>query len=88
MSGSTFEWPKGQSRYAVLANELGKQIKSGKYKTGDFIPTEVRLCETYGVSRFTARQAVQELKKQGLVIRSRLRGDQPQTVGRRVRLFV
>lgn len=68
MSGSTFEWPKGQSRYAVLANELARKIKSGKYKTGDFIPTEVRLCEAYGVSRFTARQAVQELKKQGLVI--------------------
>jgi DNA-binding GntR family transcriptional regulator len=68
MSGSAIEWPKGQSRYTVLAGELAKQIKSGKYKPGDFLPTEVRLCETYGVSRFTARQAIQELKKRALVI--------------------
>jgi DNA-binding GntR family transcriptional regulator len=68
MSGSAIDWPKGQSRYAVLANELAKQIQSGKYKQGDFLPAEVRLCETYGVSRFTARQAIQELKKRALVV--------------------
>ena len=68
MIGSAIEWPKGQSRYAVLASELAKQIKAGKYKPGDFLPTELRLCETYGVSRFTARQAIQELKKRALVI--------------------
>lgn len=68
MSGSAIDWPKGQSRYAVLASELTKQIQSGKYKTGDFLPTELRLCETYGVSRFTARQAIQELKKRALVV--------------------
>lgn len=68
MSGSAIEWPKGQSRYTVLASELAKQIKAGKYKPGDFLPTETRLCETYGVSRFTARQAIQELKKRALVI--------------------
>ena len=68
MSGSAIQWPKGQSRYAVLASELAKQIKAGKYKPGDFLPTEVRLCETYSVSRFTARQAIQALKKRALVI--------------------
>ena len=68
MSGSAIDWPRGQSRYTVLASELAKQIKAGKYKPGDFLPTEIRLCETYGVSRFTARQAIQELKKRSLVI--------------------
>lgn len=67
MSSHAIQWPKGQSRYMVLAEQLAGQIQNGQYKPGEFLPAEAHLCDTYGVSRFTARQAIQELKKRGFI---------------------
>lgn len=41
---------------------------------GDRIPTEQELCEQYGVSRITVRQAVSSLVKEGILARQRGRG--------------
>ena len=67
MSKAAIQWPKGQSRYMVLADQLLSQIQQGQYKPGDYLPAEAQLCSAYGVSRFTARQAIQELKRQGVI---------------------
>ena len=68
MRKSAIRWPKGQTRYIVLADHLMKQIQQGQYKPGEYLPTEAQICSAYGVSRFTVRQAIQELQQRGNII--------------------
>ncbi len=60
-----------QPRYAQLAKTLLNEITSGKYPIDSYLPTELELCEQFGVSRFTVRQAMRELVQQGLLVRQR-----------------
>ena len=58
-----------QPRYLQLAQTLLNEIESGKYPIGSLLPTEFVLCEQFGVSRATAREAVKRLVQMGLVVR-------------------
>lgn len=58
-----------QHRYERIAKALGEQIASGKFAVGDALPTEARLCRRYGVSRYTAREALRQLRDAGLITR-------------------
>jgi GntR family transcriptional regulator len=58
-----------QPRYLQLAQTLLNEIESGKYPIGSQLPTEFVLCEQFGVSRATAREAVKRLVAMGLVVR-------------------
>src|SRR5688572_4838947 len=58
---------KGQPLYVRLAQSLGDGIASGRYSVGTLLPTEAKLGQTFGVSRYTVRQAIQHLRHQGLV---------------------
>ena len=49
--------------------ELSNQIKSGKYKPGDKIPSEPQLVYTYEISRVTVRNAMQQLVNDGVLIK-------------------
>ncbi len=60
--------------YHQLENELREQILSGAIPPGSSLPSEPRLAQRYGVSRGTARQALDRLELSGLVIRRRGRG--------------
>jgi GntR family transcriptional regulator len=60
--------------YRQIAHHLRDSIASGKYGPGDKIPTEPELSECYGVSRITARQAVEHLVREGLVARKQGKG--------------
>lgn len=42
-------------------------IYSGKWKAGDRLPSESELCESFGVSRVTIRQAIQKLAALDLI---------------------
>lgn len=53
---------------------LRDRILSGAHTEGDRLPSEAELCETFGVSRITAKRAMDELAAEGLVTRSRGRG--------------
>ena len=57
-----------------LANQLREAIARGVYKIGDRIPAELQLIQRFGVSRITARQAVDALAREGLVIRKQGKG--------------
>lgn len=48
---------------------LQTKIVSKELKPGERIPSEFELCETYGVSRITVRQALSELYNHGLIYR-------------------
>ena len=47
---------------------IAARIEAGDLAPGDPIPSESRMQQEYGVSRGTARRAVQELVDRGLVI--------------------
>lgn len=60
--------------YLQIEQQLTEKINAGDFQPGDAIPTEAALCEIYGVSRMTARKAVDYLVRQGQVERFRGRG--------------
>jgi DNA-binding GntR family transcriptional regulator len=58
-----------QPRYLQLAQTLISEIETGRYPTGALIPTEFELCEQFGASRFTVREAIKRLVQLGMVAR-------------------
>jgi DNA-binding GntR family transcriptional regulator len=59
----------GQPRYLQIARELKRGIAEGRWPVGARLPTEIELCEQFGISRFTARAAVRVLATAGLITR-------------------
>jgi GntR family transcriptional regulator len=60
--------------YYQLERTLRKRILSRKIAQGAPFPTERRLCEEFGVSRTTVRQALMLLENSGLIRREQGRG--------------
>lgn len=60
-----------QARYLQLAAGLRADIRDGRLKPGDPVPTEHELAERHGVSRFTVREALRKLTDDGLIRRRR-----------------
>lgn len=58
-----------QHRYERIAQALEARIASGTVGVGDPLPTEAELCRKYGVSRYTAREALRTLRDAGLITR-------------------
>ena len=52
----------------TLATRLREDIREGKLKPGEQLPTEQQISLTYGVSRPTVREAIGRLKHDGLVV--------------------
>ncbi|WP_337969599.1 GntR family transcriptional regulator [Virgibacillus salexigens] len=65
---------KNQSLHAYIKEELLNRIKTNKYKKGEKIPTELELCEDFGVSRTTIRTALNQLTLEGYLNRHQGRG--------------
>ncbi len=55
--------------YIQLRNLIQKKIEDGTYPEGTAIPSERELCNMYGVSRITVRQAIQLATSDGLLVR-------------------
>lgn len=60
--------------YAKITNEIRHQIDSGKYLSGDKLPPERKLCEEFGVSRITIRQALEKLEDLNIIARKQGKG--------------
>jgi DNA-binding GntR family transcriptional regulator len=60
------EQPSGPL-YKRVVEALRRQILDGTYPVGSQLPTEAELCETHGVSRHTVREALRQLREDGLV---------------------
>lgn len=56
------------TRYSTLARLLTEEIEAGRYKVGEKIPTEAELQQRFDVSRHTVREALRDLKAQGLLL--------------------
>jgi DNA-binding FadR family transcriptional regulator len=60
--------------FRQLADLLRNQIESGELGPGDPLPSELRLAQEHGISRTTVRQAIAQLRTEGLVSVERPRG--------------
>ncbi len=58
-------------KYEAIARKLRKDIQQGRYTPGEQLALEKEMCQQYGVSRITIKRAVDELVKQGLVVKRR-----------------
>jgi DNA-binding GntR family transcriptional regulator len=67
--------------YRNIQNALKLQIQQGDYRTGDYLPSENKLCAQYNITRTTARKALEELVKEGFI--ERLHGKGSQVIERR-----
>lgn len=57
--------------YQRIQNVIRKRIEEGKLKPGQVVESERELAKTHGVSLMTARHALAELQREGLVDRHR-----------------
>jgi len=60
--------------YFQIQTQLLKWIKEGQLRAGDALPSEEELSRACGVSRMTARHALQSLKSQGFASRHKGQG--------------
>jgi GntR family transcriptional regulator len=76
MSGERDEIDRGVPipYYYQLEVLLRQQIAQGRWKLGQRLPSEKELCEHYGVSRTTVRQAVGNLVANGLLYHAKGKG--------------
>lgn len=61
-------------RYHQVYVTLRAWVRDGTYPPGSQIPTEPELCEIFGVSRITVRKAIEDLSRQGWLVRQQGRG--------------
>lgn len=71
--GSLSRTSAGTLYHQILLG-LTEKIESGEISVGDRLPSEADLVADFGVSRTTARRALDELRRQGLVRREPGRG--------------
>lgn len=60
--------------YFQIQQQLREKILDGTYAYGKEVPTEMELCEMFGVSRYTVRQALDGLVKENLIQRKKRKG--------------
>jgi DNA-binding GntR family transcriptional regulator len=56
-------------RYVQIFNELSQRLAAGQYPVERRLPTESELCDEFGASRFTVREALRRLVAHGMVQR-------------------
>lgn len=57
--------------HSFVKDKLEQDIRRGKYRTGDKLPSEYQLCSDYQVSRTTVRLALQQLEMEGKITKVR-----------------
>ena len=50
-----------------LVDNIKKRIENGDYKIGDKLPTEMQICEMFGVGRSSTREAMRILQAMGFI---------------------
>ena len=62
--------------HEMVRSDLERQIASGAFSVGDWLPSEAELRAHYGVSVTPVRHALNELERAGLISRHQGRGSQ------------
>lgn len=61
-------------KYQSVLVYLKEQIQRGKYNIGDYLPSENELCAQFSITRTTARKALDELLKEGFIVKIQGKG--------------
>jgi len=61
-------------RYYQVYVTLRQWVRDGTYRAGQQIPTEAALCRSFEVSRITIRKAIDDLVREGWLVRQQGRG--------------
>jgi GntR family transcriptional regulator/GntR family frlABCD operon transcriptional regulator len=71
--------------YKQVYQILKSRIQEGIYGIGTYLPSENELCKMHGITRTTARRALDELQKEGFIVREHGKGsrvkERRQTLG-------
>ncbi|MBQ0031242.1 MAG: GntR family transcriptional regulator [bacterium] len=65
---------KDNTNYKRVYEALKKEILDGKYSSGRSFPSSIALAQRFGIARFSIRQALDILTKEGLIRSQRGRG--------------
>ena len=65
---------RGQPLYRRIFESLRERIDAGHYEDGAFLPGEHEISGLFGVSRITAKRALDEIAAAGLAVRQQGRG--------------
>jgi GntR family transcriptional regulator len=60
--------------YRRIAADLAERIRAGEWRPGDALPAQRELSSRYGVTLMTLRQALHELRDEGLILQQPGRG--------------
>lgn len=69
MAASRTRVRKSRLRYREVADTLLGRIAEAHHPVGDMLPSELELCQEFGVSRYTVREALRRLDEMGVVSR-------------------
>ena len=61
-------------KYVQIEDHIISEIRNGRLKTGDRIPSEAELVRMFGVSRITVRRAIDELVEEGYLEKKQGKG--------------
>ena len=61
-------------KYVQIEDHIISEIRNGRLKTGDRIPSEAELVRMVGVSRITVTTAIKELTARGILVRRQGKG--------------
>ncbi len=61
-------------QYRIMYQDLKQKILLGVFKTGDLLPSENELAALFKTTRVTVRQALDELVKEGYIIKEKGKG--------------
>ncbi len=62
-----FDKAKNNTLYEDVVNQICQLILDGEIKMGELLPSENKLCEQFGVSRTTIREALSRLKRMKII---------------------
>jgi len=60
--------------YHQLIEIIKQNVQEGIWQPGDQIPSEMELCDTYGISRTVVRQALRELESSNTIVKRKGKG--------------
>ena len=60
---------KDLPQYKLIYEQLRSMIADGEYVPGDLLPSELTLCKLRNAARLTVRRALEQLSKDGLIVR-------------------
>ena len=61
-------------KYHEIQDYIKKRIQTGKYPIASYLPSENEICNQFGTTRTTVRKALDELLKEGFIVKEHGKG--------------